>query len=259
MSLTRVVLCGITGRMGAALLRALRDAPDLELTGGIASHDPGDLGCPVMPPDAAAGLLERADVVIDFSTPAALSALLAGNTAAFAGKALIVGTTGLTAEQEKAIDDVARRAAVVTAANFSVGVTLLLDLVQRASRVLREGFDIEIVETHHRKKVDAPSGTALALARAAAAGRSVNLADVRIDGRTGETGVRPDGAIALHALRGGAVVGEHRIHFLGDAEHVELAHVATDRILFAQGALHAARWVTGQAPGRYSMNDVLGL
>ena len=245
--------------MGSALLRALRDAPGFELVGGIAAHDPGTMPCPVVPADGADAMIRSASVVVDFSTPAALAALLASNGAALEGKGLVVGTTGLGPEQQKAIDDAARTAAVVTAANFSVGITLLLDLVQRAARVLRDGYDIEIVEAHHRNKMDAPSGTALALARAAATGRSVDLDEVRIDGRSGETGPRPDGAIALHALRGGAVVGEHRVHFMGDAERIEIAHIATDRILFAQGALHAARWVAGQTPGRYTMNDVLGL
>ncbi|HEX6694259.1 MAG TPA: 4-hydroxy-tetrahydrodipicolinate reductase [Longimicrobiales bacterium] len=259
MSETRIVISGITGRMGAALLRALPDAAGLQLTGGIAGHDPGGLPCPVVTPDKAETVLRNADVVVDFSTPSAVSGLITENAAAFAGKGIVIGTTGLGAEHEKAIDAIARDAAVLTAANFSIGVTLLLDLVRRAARVLTDGYDIEIVEAHHRNKVDAPSGTALALARAAAASRSVELDEVRIDGRTGNTGKRPDGAIALHALRGGAVVGEHHVHFLGDAERIELAHVASDRILFAQGALHAARWIRGQAPGRYSMNDVLGL
>ena len=259
MSSTRIVIAGITGRMGAALLRALPDAPDLELTGGIAEHDPGSFAVPIVQAQAAGPLLSEADVLIDFTTPAALSVILASCTGALAGKGVVSGTTGLDAGHERALDALARTAAVVTAANFSVGVNLLLDLVQRAARVLSAGYDVEIVEAHHRNKIDAPSGTALALARAAAAGRGVDLADVRIDGRSGETGKRPAGEIALHALRGGAVVGEHHVHFLGDAERIELVHAAADRILFAQGALHAAHWAAGRPAGRYSMNDVLGL
>ena len=245
--------------MGVALQRALEDGGNLELVGGIAQRDPGNLPFPVVPAAAAGTLLDSADVLVDFSKPTALAAILASSNASFAGKGIVIGTTGLDASHERAIDALARTAAIVTAANFSVGVNVLLDLVQRAARILSDGFDIEIVETHHRNKIDAPSGTALALARAAAAGRGVDLADVRIDGRSGVTGKRPAGEIAVHALRGGAVVGEHHVHFFGDAERIELVHAASDRILFARGALQAAEWVAGRKPGRYTMNDVLGL
>jgi 4-hydroxy-tetrahydrodipicolinate reductase len=204
-------------------------------------------------------VIGNADVIIDFSTPAALSTLLENGHDAMRGKALVVGTTGLTSEIDSKLDELARSTAVLTAANFSIGVNLLIDLVRRAAAVLDARFDIEIVEAHHRNKIDAPSGTALALGRAAAEGRHVNLDDVRTDGRSGDTGKRTEGGIAFHALRGGSVVGEHHVHFLGDVERVELSHIATDRVLFANGALAAAQWLSARPPGRYTMRDVLGL
>ncbi|MEO5511504.1 MAG: 4-hydroxy-tetrahydrodipicolinate reductase [Longimicrobiales bacterium] len=263
MSALRVVICGSTGRMGESLFRALASSPDLELIGGIAEtpSQPNVNGSMIDVVTAAdcASMLERADVVIDFSAPAALGAVIGTCADALSGKALVTGTTGLTADVQSAVERIAKTTTVVSAANFSIGVNLMLDLVQKAAAVLNDSFDIEIVEAHHRRKVDAPSGTALALAHAAAAGRGVGLDAVRIDGRTGETGARPQGQIALHALRGGSVVGEHRVHFFGDVERIELAHVATDRILFANGAITAARWAVGRPAGLYSMRDVLGL
>jgi 4-hydroxy-tetrahydrodipicolinate reductase len=252
----RIAICGSTGRMGGALQQAIAAATDLEFAGGIAgagnAHD-------AVAPDACTPLIQRADVLVDFSSPAALAAVLAAGGSALRGKALVIGTTGLTADVQAAVERAAEHSAVVTAANFSIGVNLLLDLVQRAAAVLNDPFDVEIVESHHRNKVDAPSGTALALARAVAAGRGVQLDDVRRDGRSGDTGRRPRGEIGLHALRGGSVVGEHCVSFLGDAERVELTHIATDRALFAAGALSAARWAAGRKPGSYTMRDVLGL
>jgi 4-hydroxy-tetrahydrodipicolinate reductase len=182
------------------------------------------------------------------------------HAAALDGRALVVGTTGLDDDTVKQLDALARRTAVLVAANFSVGVNLLLGLAEQAARVLPAAtYDVEIVETHHGRKLDAPSGTALALGEAVARGRSVELAGVRRDGRSGTTGERPRGEIAFHALRGGSVAGEHHLHFLGQRERIELAHHAEDRALFAEGALVAARWITGRAPGRYTMGDVLGL
>lgn len=263
--MTRILLCGIAGRMGQTLRSLIEKDEELTLSGGV-DRQPltgavaTALGCQeVRTPADAAPLLEESDVVIDFSAPAALRALLDLPAVSWEKKALIVGTTGLGAEEEARLARVAERSPVVVAANFSVGVNLLLQLVESAARVLgEEQFDVEIVEAHHRRKVDAPSGTALALARAVAAGRAVDLETVRRDGRSGEVGARPTGEIGLHAVRGGAIVGEHRVQFIGEAERIEIAHIAADRRLFAEGALVAARWAAGRAPGRYHMSDVLG-
>jgi 4-hydroxy-tetrahydrodipicolinate reductase len=256
---TRVAICGITGRMGQTLVRLIDSADDLELAGGVADAADTDSARNIVTAENSTALLENADVLIDFSAPAAIAEVLQRSTAKLKGRALIIGTTGYGEDVEALIDHASKDAAVVTAANFSVGVNLLLDLVQRASSVLDTKFDIEIVESHHRNKVDAPSGTALALGRAAAQGRGVTLDDVRRDSRSGNTGKRPAGEIAFHALRGGSVVGEHHVNFLGDVERVVLSHIATDRVLFADGAIAAARWARGRQPGRYSMRDVLGL
>jgi 4-hydroxy-tetrahydrodipicolinate reductase len=205
-------------------------------------------------------VIRDVNVVIDFSAPAATRALATTHGDALAGRALVIGTTGLDDEEERALDALATRTAVLVAANFSVGVNLLLGLVERAARVLDAAYyDAEITETHHGGKADAPSGTALALGRAIAAGRGVALDEVRRDSRSGQTGERPRGEIGFHALRGGAVVGEHHVHFLGARERIELAHHAADRALFAEGALVAARWIDGRPPGRYTMSDVLDL
>jgi 4-hydroxy-tetrahydrodipicolinate reductase len=255
---TSIVICGIRGRMGQAVLRLARERADLRVAGGI---DPagGDVdGVAVMPLEAADEVLAGVDVVIDFSTAAATAGLLL--RPALAGRAVVIGTTGLSADTERVLSDAARHAAVLTAANFSIGVNLLLGLTERVAAALEaDNWDIEVVEAHHRRKTDAPSGTALALARAAAAGRGVDLDAVRRDGRSGDTGARPDGQIGLHAVRGGGVVGEHTVMFIGERERIELRHDALDRALFAEGALRAARWMAGRAPGRYSMQDVLGL
>jgi 4-hydroxy-tetrahydrodipicolinate reductase len=176
-----------------------------------------------------------------------------------AGKALVVGTTGLGDGERGMMETAARRTAVLQAANFSVGVNLLVALAERAAQVLGDDYDVEIVEAHHRRKVDAPSGTALALGEAVARGRGVELEDVRIDGRSGRPGERPRGQVAFHALRGGDIVGEHRVMLIGERERIELAHVAQDRALFAEGALRAAKWIAGKPAGSYTMKDVLGL
>ena len=253
----RIAICGITGRMGQTLTELIDSADDLELAGGIAHDAPADATGPVVRMEHAQTVLARADVAIDFSAPAALQALIeqCGERGA-----LVVGTTGLDAQLEARLNALAKRMPVLVAANFSVGVNLLLGLVERAAAALpAERYDVEVVEAHHRRKVDAPSGTALALARAVAAGRAVALEDVRCDGRSGETGVRARGEIGIHALRGGNVVGAHTVHFLGERERIAISHEAQDRSLFAEGALVAARWLHGRAPGRYTMTDVLGI
>ncbi len=258
----RIVLSGATGRMGQALAALIAADERSVLVGGIGREEGRacDVGCAVVHDAEHAGeVLGEADVVVDFSSPELLSALLRGQGRALAGKALVVGTTGLAEAEEVLLEEAARRSPVLVAANFSVGVNLLLALAERAAAVLGPEYDVEIVEAHHRRKVDAPSGTALALGEAVAKGRDVDLGTVRTDGRTGRPGARPRGEIGFHSLRGGDVVGEHRVSFIGERERIELAHVAADRSLFAEGALRAARWLAGRPAGRYTMTDVLGL
>ncbi len=262
MAALRVVLSGVTGRMGTVLAELIRVDDGIELVGGIGRiPERGcDVGCPIVEtPETAGAWIREADVVIDFSSPELFGRLVEGQGDALAGKALVVGTTGLGAEGERALDEAARRTAVLPAANFSIGVNLLLALAERAAAVLGDGYDAEVVEAHHRRKADAPSGTALALGEALARGRGVALADVRADGRSGTSGERPRGEIGFHSVRGGDIVGEHRVMLIGERERVELGHVAQDRSLFAEGALRAARWLAGKPAGRYTMRDVLGL
>lgn len=258
----RIVVSGATGRMGAQLGRLVRDAPDLELVGGIAPDAvPKDSTYPGVVPAAAAGeLLGRCDVLVDFSAPAHLRTILEAHGGVLAGRGLVIGTTGLDEETRRALDAIGRSAAVLVAANFSIGVNVLLALARRAAAALDAArFDVEITEAHHRHKADAPSGTALALGRAVAEGRGVTLDDVRRDGRSGVSGERPRGEIGFHALRGGDIVGEHEVAFIGAHERILLGHVASDRALFAEGALSAARWIAGKPAGSYTMADVLGL
>jgi 4-hydroxy-tetrahydrodipicolinate reductase len=252
--------------MGQAVARLAAAATDVRVVGGIgrAAAD-GDaaaaLGAPrVVRIEEAAALIEEADVVVDFSSAGATTGLLQQAAPVLAGRALVVGTTGFGADTAAALDELAARAAVLSAANFSPGVNLLLALTERVAAVLdAEHYDVEIVDAHHGGKADAPSGTALAFGRAVAAARNTDLEQARRDGRSGATGARPRGEIGFHAVRGGSVVGEHRVLFLGARERVELVHEATDRALFAEGALRAARWLAGRAPGRYDMRDVLGI
>jgi 4-hydroxy-tetrahydrodipicolinate reductase len=258
----RIVLSGATGRMGQTLARMIADDPALALVGGI-GHGGGSGSGAVNPlaetPADAAAWIGGADVLVDFSSPELLRGILDAHGDALAGRALVVGTTGLEAADQARLKELSGRMAVLQAANFSVGVNLLLALAEQASRALGEDYDVEIVETHHRRKLDAPSGTALALGQAVARGRGVSLDQVRVDGRSGTPGARPRGEVGFHALRGGDVVGEHRVMWIGDRERIELAHLAQDRALFAEGALRAARWMAGRKAGSYSMREVLGL
>jgi len=261
----RLAVSGATGRMGRALAALAAASADFRLVGGIARSrrvppDPAAQAYGrIEPPESARAILEEADVLLDFSAPEQLARLLAEQAEALAGRALVVGTTGLGPEHAALLDAAARQSPVVVAANFSVGANVLLGLVERAAHLLpAAGYDVEIVEAHHRRKADAPSGTALELGRAVAAARGAALEALRRDGRSGRTGERPVGEVAFHAVRGGDVVGEHRVLFLGARERLELAHAATDRAVFAEGALLAARWAAGRPPGRYGMADVLG-
>ena len=198
---------------------------------------------------------KQADVLIDFTQPQATLAHIAAARAS--GTPIVIGTTGLSADDEAKLKDAAQDIPVVYCANTSVGVTLLGRVVEQVARQLGTDWDIEIVETHHNQKVDAPSGTALALGHAAAAGRGVALDDVRDSGRDGVTGKRKEGDIGFAVLRGGDVAGEHSVVFYGEQERVEITHSATSRVIFAKGALRAARFAAKQKPGLYSMQDVL--
>jgi 4-hydroxy-tetrahydrodipicolinate reductase len=265
----RIGVIGCAGRMGRANLREILGTPGLTLAGGV--ERPGhpevgkDLGViagldPVGLPagDEVERLVSASDAVIEFSSPEAT--LANAELCAERGScAHVIGTTGLTPAQERELRRLAARAAIVWAPNMSLGVNLLLGLVEQVARALDPSFDVEVLEMHHRLKVDAPSGTALALGRAAARGRGMELDAVARRGRDGITGARPVGEIGFAVLRGGDVVGDHRVLFAGPGERLELAHVATDRRIYARGAVHAARWAVGQPPGLYGMAEVLGL
>ncbi len=268
MEKARIGIVGCSGRMGQMILRVLAATPACTIAGG--SEAPGSAGVGkdmgtlaglgslgITVGDDSAALFARCDAVIDFTTPAASAAH--AEMAAHAQVALIVGTTGLDETQVATIGRAAARTAIVHAANMSLGVNVLLALVARAAAVLDADYDIEIVEMHHRHKVDAPSGTALALGRAAAAGRSVDLDTVAQKVRDGVTGPRRRGDIGFATLRGGDVTGEHTVVFAGEGERIELTHKASNREVFARGAVKAALWARGRPPGLYAMTDVLGL
>jgi 4-hydroxy-tetrahydrodipicolinate reductase len=264
----RLVIAGAGGRMGRMLIQAIAATKGVTLAGAIEAagsavigRDAGELAGlgpnGVKVASDVAPLLKGADGLIEFTIPAATLALAELTTAA--GIVHVIGTTGHSADEEAAIAKAARRAPVVKSGNMSLGVNLLAALVKRVARTLGEDYDIEIVEMHHNKKIDAPSGTALMLGRAAAEGRGVDLGKRAVRGRDGMTGARHAGDIGFAALRGGTVVGDHSVIFAGPAERVELTHRAEDRMIFARGALHAALWARGKKPGLYSMADVLGL
>ena len=241
-------IIGSAGRMGQALA-ALLATSEHSLAGGADTHGPGGGG--------VATLADRSDVLVDFSSPAGLEANL--HAAIGAGVPIVVGTTGLTDRHHAAIDRAAHAIAVLQTGNTSLGVTLLAHLVSEAAAKLGPEWDIEIVEMHHRLKVDAPSGTALLLGEAAAAGRGIPLSANSERGRDGLTGVRGEGAIGFASLRGGTVAGEHSVIFAGPEERLVLAHGAENRTIFARGAIRAAEWLIGKPAGRYTMAQVLGL
>lgn len=247
----RVVIIGAAGRMGRAIREALAEWPGSSLAGAIDRNADADQGITT---DLNA-VLPGADVVIDFSAPQMTAAHLAACAAHRVP--VLVGTTGLGEGALQAADAAAAQIPVIVAANTSVGVTLLVELVRAAARALPTDFDIEIIEGHHRHKKDAPSGTALALGHAAAAGRGQDLDAVRAAPREGEA-LRRAGEIGFAVVRGGDVVGDHTVLFAGSGERVAITHQATDRAIFAKGALRAASWLVGRAPGRYQMSDVIG-
>lgn len=268
MSDMRLVVVGAAGRMGRMLIKAITEAEGCTVSAAI--ERPGSaalgqdagilaglpaLGVPVS--DDALSAFVEAEGVLDFTAPDATVAFAA--LAAQARIVHVVGTTGLEPVHLAKLEAAARHAAIIRSGNMSLGVNLLAALVRKVSATLGTDWDIEIVEMHHRMKVDAPSGTAVLLGEAAAQGRDVSLAETRVASRDGHTGVRPPGAIGFAALRGGTVVGDHKVIFAGAGERLELAHVAEDRGLFAQGAVKAALWGRGRKPGLYSMADVLAL
>jgi 4-hydroxy-tetrahydrodipicolinate reductase len=264
----RLLIAGAGGRMGRALVRAATETKGFAVTGAFEGKgapaigkDAGELaGVGALGVKIAADpvpLLKDADAILDFTLPAATVALAA--LAADAKLVHVIGTTGLSAEDDAAIASAARSTAIVKSGNMSLGVNLLAALVKRVAMTLGDEFDIEILEMHHRRKVDAPSGTALLLGQAAAEGRGTYLEKRRAASREGHTGERRSGDIGFAALRGGTVVGDHSVIFAGPSERIELTHKAEDRAIFANGALAAARWGKGKKPGLYSMADVLGL
>jgi 4-hydroxy-tetrahydrodipicolinate reductase len=255
---TRIGIAGVTGRMGHLLVEETH-AAGAALIGGIGrsgSDKP-------MPPGVnrcadIAALAAASDVVVDFTNAATAQPYATAMMAS--GRAWVLGTSGLSAADEAAVETAAARIPVVYASNFSAGVNLVLALAEQMGAALpADGYDAEIMEMHHRQKVDAPSGTAIGMGRAVAKGRGVKLDDVIISGRNGHSGARPTGAIGFAALRGGQVVGEHTLIFASGTEHIAITHRAFDRRAFATGAIRAAQWVVGKPPRLYSMMDVLGM
>jgi 4-hydroxy-tetrahydrodipicolinate reductase len=264
----RLVIAGAGGRMGRTLVKAIAAMDGVTVVGALEGAGSPFIGQDAsvlagLPPsgisvtDDPKPLLKGAEGVIDFTVPAA-SVALAGHTAD-AGIVHVIGTTGFSAADEAKLKDAAKCAIIMKSGNMSVGVNLLAALVKKVAKTLDQDFDIEIVEMHHNKKIDAPSGTALLLGQAAAAGRGINLDQRSVRARDGHTGARQAGDIGFAALRGGTVVGDHSVIFAGPAERIELVHKAENRMLFANGALKAALWARNQKPGMYSMADVLGL
>lgn len=264
----RLVVTGAGGRMGQTLIRLIAETPGMTLAGAVERAGAAAVGADagrlagldangVVVTDDPLALLTTADGIVDFTAPAASVEFAA--LAAQMRIVHVIGTTGMSAEDEARVKAAARHAVIVKSGNMSLGVNLLAAVVKRIARTLDEDFDIEILEMHHNRKVDAPSGTALLLGRAAAAGRGIDL-DARSERvRDGHTGARGRGDIGFATLRGGTVVGDHTVIFAGDGERIEISHRAESRALFAKGALRAALWGRGRKPGLYGMADVLGL
>ena len=242
--MTRIGILGSEGRMGRAIAAAIGETDATHAGGVDASGDPR-------------ALAQRSDVLVDFTAPDALAANL--DAAVAAGTPIVIGTTGLSDAHHEAVDAAARHIAVLQTGNTSLGIVMLCALVRQAAAALGPGWDVEIAEMHHRMKVDSPSGTALMLGEAAAEGHGDTLAEVRVAGRDGHAGARRTGTLGFSALRGGTVAGDHMVVFAGEGERIELTHRAEDRIIFARGAVRAAQWLKDQPPGRYTMNQVLGM
>jgi len=268
MSDMAIAVMGAAGRMGRELVRAINSVDGCAVSGGIEPKGSADIGQDI---GALAGigplginitsdpaeLMGKVDGILDFTVPAA--SVTFARLAAEAGIVHVMGTTGFSEAEEAAVAEAAKKATIVKAGNMSLGVNLLLELTKKVAAALDEDFDIEVVEMHHRHKVDAPSGTALMLGQAAADGRNISLKDRSVRSRDGLTGERQRGDIGFAALRGGNVVGEHSVIFAADGERIEIAHRATDRGIFARGAVKAGLWARDKDPGLYSMVDVLGL
>ncbi|CUH45020.1 4-hydroxy-tetrahydrodipicolinate reductase [Ruegeria atlantica] len=263
-----IVITGASGRMGQMLIKTVTDNDQARLVGVVerTGHDwigqdvgeaMGGQALGVNVTDDPLEAFSQAQAVIDFTAPEAT--LEFASLAAQARCVHVIGTTGMSDEQIAALEPASRHAVIVRAGNMSLGVNLLVQLTKKVAAALDEDFDIEIIEGHHHHKVDAPSGTALMLGEAAAEGRGVDLADASDRGRDGITGARKRGDIGFHAIRGGDIVGEHDVLFAAPGERIVLRHLATDRAIFARGALKAALWGQGKAPGQYDMVDVLGL
>jgi 4-hydroxy-tetrahydrodipicolinate reductase len=268
MSDMRLVVAGAGGRMGRTLIHAITASKGVTLAGAVEAEgsavigrDAGELAGlgknGVVVATDAGPLLANADTLIDFTVPAATLAF--AELTARAGLVHVIGTTGIGGEDEKVIAEAGKRAVIVKSGNMSVGVNLLAALIERVAKTLDDDFDVEILEMHHNKKVDAPSGTALMFGRAAALGRGIDLDQHAVRVRDGHTGARAGGDIGFASLRGGSVVGDHTVIFAGPAERIEFTHRAEDRMIFARGAIRAALWARGRKPGLYSMADVLGL
>jgi 4-hydroxy-tetrahydrodipicolinate reductase len=266
--LLKVAVLGAAGRMGRSVLRCVLEADDLSLVGAVThtgdallGRDAGELiggaqaGVPLT--DARSQALHSAQVAVDFTLPTVTEANL--RACVEHGTAIVIGTTGLEQRHLQAMEKAAHEIPIVYGRNMSVGVNVFMELVARAATALGDGYDVEIAETHHRHKVDAPSGTALALGERIAGTRGRTLEELAVYARQGRTGPRVPGTIGFAVARGGNVVGEHAVRFIGEEEEVEFFHRADDRRTFARGALRAARWAAGRAPGLYSMADVLGL
>ncbi|MEM8811838.1 MAG: 4-hydroxy-tetrahydrodipicolinate reductase [Pseudomonadota bacterium] len=263
-----LTVVGAAGRMGRSLIKTVIECDGTHLAAALEREGSPDLGrdageiaglgpLGVVIEDDVPGAIARGDGVLDFTTPDATCLFAA--EAAKAGLVHVIGTTGLTGNQEALLAQAAGQARIVKSGNMSLGVNLLAELVRQAASALGQDFDIEVVEMHHKHKVDAPSGTAYLLGAAAADGRGIDLAEASVRVRDGQTGPRPSGTIGFATLRGGSVVGDHTIILAGDGERLELTHRAQDRSLFASGAIKAALWAKRQEPGLYSMKDVLGL
>ena len=264
----KIAVMGASGRMGLSLIRAIHATDGAKLAGAVEKEgflaigeDAGllaGIGKALVPiTDDPAAIMSEVDAIIDFSIPSA--SVEFARLAADAGIIHIIGTTGFSTEDDAKIATAAKRATIVKSGNFSFGVNLLLSTVKKIAGSLGDDYDIEVLEMHHNRKIDAPSGTALMLGKAAAEGRAINLAERSVRSRDGHTGARNRGDIGFATLRGGSVVGEHTVIFISDDERIEVTHKATDRSMFAKGAVKAALWAKDKKPGLYGMSDVLGL
>ena len=258
----KLAIAGAGGRMGRVLTRIIQETEGCTVVGGLEPKGSPLVGTGIgstgaIISDDPAALFKTIDGIVDFTVPAATLSLV--EFSARAGIVHVIGTTGIDAAGDEKIRTAAKTARIVKSGNMSLGVNILASLVRKAAAALGEDFDIEVLEMHHRHKIDAPSGTALLLGKAAAEGRGIDLAKRSVRSRDGHTGARPKGDIGFAALRGGSVVGDHTVMFAGNSERIEFSHKAESRDIFAYGAVKAALWARGQKPGLYSMTDVLGL